>query len=73
MLPNQGWFNTADWEGGFIYPKVEVRKTSTAVIERARQVQGLCEEHSVEILNIDADTCPDVEQSHFITLYRAPR
>jgi hypothetical protein len=36
-----------------------------------REVEKLCKAHEAEILNIDADTSPDVQQSKFVTLFRS--
>lgn len=40
-------------------------------MEIAQSVQTLCEAHEVEVLNIDADTSPDVRGSQFVTLYQS--
>ena len=69
-LKASGWVNEDDWEGGFFYPKVQVEKSVEAVVRAATAAQELCIPHGIEILNIDADTSPDVERSHFVTLYR---
>lgn len=68
-LDAQGWQNTGDWEGAFLYPKVQVERTAGAIVEVAQSVQALCEAHAVDIINIDADTSPDVKRSQFVTLY----
>jgi hypothetical protein len=72
-LTAQGWVNTDDWDGGFLYPKVQSDRTASAIIEIARQTEQLCTDHGVEIINIDADTSPEVPRSHFITLFWSPR
>jgi hypothetical protein len=68
-LDTQGWQNTGDWESAFLYPKVQVERTAEAIVDVARSVQALCEGHAVDIINIDADTAPDVRRSQFVTLY----
>ena len=70
-LDTKGWQNTGDWEGAFLYPKVQVERTTAAIVDVAQWVQTLCEMHAVDILNIDADTSPDVWQSQFVTLFRS--
>jgi hypothetical protein len=70
-LDAEGWQNTGDWEGAFLYPKVQVDRTAEAIVDVARSVQALCQRHAVEVLNIDADTSPDVSRSQFMTLYRS--
>ena len=70
-LDATGWQNTGDWEGAFLYPKIQVERTAEAIVEVARSVRALCHRHTVEVLNIDADTSPDVSQSQFVTLYRS--
>ncbi len=70
-LAEKGWRNTGDWEGAFLYPKLQVERTASAIVEVARLVQTLCEAHAVDILAIDADTSPDVRRSEFMTLFEA--
>jgi hypothetical protein len=70
-LASNGWHNTDGWEGAFLYPKVEVNRTATAIVDLAESTKALCDPHQVEILNIDADTSPDVQRSQFVTLYRS--
>jgi hypothetical protein len=65
-----GWVNVDGWEGAFLYPKVQVEKSVEAVVRAAEATQELCAPHGIEILNIDADTSPDVERSKLVTLYR---
>ncbi len=65
-----GWVNVDGWEGGFLYPKVQVEKSVEAVVGAAKATQKLCAPHGIEILDIDADTSPDVNRSQFVTLYR---
>jgi hypothetical protein len=69
-LKVRGWVNVDGWEGGFLYPKVQVAKSVEAVARTAEMAKELCDSHGVEILNIDADTSSDVERSHFVTLYQ---
>ena len=71
-LADEGWLNTDGWEGAFLYPKLEVDRTETAIVAVAEAVRGLCDVRGIEILNIDADTSPDVQHSTFVTLYRSP-
>lgn len=71
-LDKGGWVNVEGWEGGFLYPKIQADKSAAAIVEAAQTMQGLCDEYGAEILNIDADTSPDVEHSRFVTLYRSP-
>jgi hypothetical protein len=70
-LNARGWVNVDGWEGAFLYPKVQTEKSAEAVVEVAEATQELCARHEVEILNIDADTSPDVERSRFVTLYHS--
>ena len=70
-LADRGWVNTDGWEGAFLYPKVQADQTATAIVEVARTTQDLCDAHEIGILNIDADTSPDVQLSEFVTLYRS--
>lgn len=70
-LDADGWQNTGDWEGAFLYPKVEVERTAATIVDVAQSMQALCERHAVDILTIDADTSPDVRRSQFVTLYRS--
>ncbi len=65
-----GWVNVDGWEGAFLYPKVRVEKSVDAVVRAAEATQELCVPRGIEILNIDADTSPDVERSKLVTLYR---
>ena len=69
-LKARGWVNVDGWEGAFLYPKVQVKKSVEAVVQVAEATQELCDPHGIQILNIDADTSPDVERSQFVTLYR---
>jgi len=66
-----GWVNVDGWEGAFLYPKVQVEKSIEGVVRVAEETQALCIPHGIKILNIDADTTPDVERSQFVTLYRS--
>src|SRR3954451_13920405 len=66
-LSGQGWVNTDDWGGGFLYPKIQSDRTASAIIEIARQTERLCADHGIDIINIDADSSPDVRRSHFVT------
>lgn len=70
-LSTRGWRNTDGWEGAFLYPKIEVERSIAAIVEVAESVLAMCTPRGVEIINIDADTSPDVGQSKFVTLYRA--
>jgi hypothetical protein len=70
-LSVRGWVNVDGWEGAFLYPKVQVEKSVDGVVRAAEATQELCVRNDIEILNIDADTSPDVERSHFVTLYRS--
>lgn len=67
----QGWQNTDGWEVGFLYPKFKVEKSLTAVYAVAHSIVMTCAEKEIDLISIDADTSPDVQQSMFITLYRA--
>lgn len=71
-LADEGWLNTDGWEGAFLYPKVEADRTAAAIVAVAEATRGLCAAHGIEILDIDADTSPDVQRSQFVNLYRAP-
>jgi len=70
-LARGGWVNRDGWDGGFLYPKIEVRKAKVGVIEAAIAAQSLCAEHGIEILGIDADTNSEVGASQFVSLYHA--
>lgn len=70
-LFTEGWLNTNGWEGAFIYPKIKVERSVASIVEMAESVLALCTPRGIEIINIDADTSPDVRQSNFVTLYRA--
>src|SRR3954454_22419611 len=63
-LKSLGWVNVDGWEGGFLYPKLQVEKSVDAVVRAAEATQDLCVPHGIEILDIDADT------SQSVTLYR---
>jgi hypothetical protein len=71
-LADDGWLNTDGWEGAFLYPKLEVDRTATAILAVAEAMRALCDGRGIEVLNIDADTTPDVQHSEFVTLYRSP-
>jgi hypothetical protein len=64
-----GWINTGDWDGGFLYPKVQAPRSEPSVLSIAAEVLRLSQEHGVSLIGIDADTSPDVEQSKFAMLY----
>lgn len=68
-LEARGWANVGGWESAFLYPKVQVEKSTDAIVETAEVATELCAPHSIEILEIDADTSPDVSRSHFVTIY----
>jgi hypothetical protein len=70
-LDARGWTNVQGGEGGFLYPKVHVEKTVTAIVEAAKATEQLCAPLGVEIIHIDADTSPDLTNSHFEILYRS--
>ena len=69
-LKGRGWTNVDGWEGAFLYPKVQVAKSVEGVVRAAEATQELCAPYGIKILNIDADTSPDLEHSQFVTLYR---
>ena len=69
-LNQSGWNNVGGWEGGFLYPKVRVGRTVSAIVETAERVRRLCSKRGAEILNIDADSTPDMN-SRCVTLYRS--
>lgn len=71
-LAERGWINADGWENGFIYPKKHVRKVAAEILRLTCEVEKLCKANEAEILNIDADTGPDVQQSKFVTLFRSP-
>ena len=71
-LATHGWTNVGDWEGGFIYPKLEVSMSADDAVEAALNVHRLALENGAEVLNVDADTNPDVGRSEFIALYQSP-
>ncbi len=70
-LRGSGWESADGWEGEFLYLKVQAAKSVSSIVETARRVQKLCAEHEAEILNIDADTAPDIN-SRCVTLYHSP-
>ena len=70
-LAEAGWVNVGGSDSGFIYPKKAVRNNSQAMVQLAFLTEELCLHHGVEILTVDADTSPDVEQSKFVTLFQA--
>jgi hypothetical protein len=70
-LKARGWVNVDGWEGAFLHPKVRVGKSVEAVVRAAEATQELCALHGIQILNIDADTSPDVQRSQLVTLYRS--
>ena len=69
-LNARGWVNLDGSEGAFLYPKVQVERSLEEVVRTAEAAHKLCAAQGVEILNIDADTSPELERSHFLTLYR---
>ncbi len=73
FLDNRGWTNVQGGEGGFIYPKIQVEKSVSAIVEAAEATRELCDPLDVRIDLIDADTSPDVQRSKFEILYRGPR
>jgi hypothetical protein len=73
VLTEEGWVNVTGWEGGFIYPKIEVAKVLADITETTCAAQELVAKYGAEILNIDADTSADVKQAEFLTLYRSPK
>lgn len=68
-LAGAGWCSLDDWESGFLYPKVRVERMESAIMDVVRTARDLCERHRVEILEIDADTSPDIMRSEFVTLF----
>ena len=70
-LKSRGWVNVDGWAGAFLYPKVQVDKSVQAVVRAAEATHELCIPHGIQILNIEADTTPDVRRSQFVTLYRS--
>lgn len=70
-LDDWGWINTEDWEGGFIYPKIEADRTVAAIVELANATQTLCDAYGIRVIAIDADTSTDVERSSVEVLYEA--
>jgi hypothetical protein len=50
---------------------MEVHRSAAAIIEMAGFVMALCARRGIEVINIDADTSPDVTASKFVTLYSA--
>ncbi len=70
-LEYRGWTNLDGGQGGFLYPKVQVGRTVTAIVDAATATQGLCIQFGAAIDGIDADTTADM-QSQFETLYLAP-
>ncbi|MCW2410876.1 MULTISPECIES: hypothetical protein [unclassified Sphingobium] len=71
FLAREGWANTDGWDFGFLYPKLEVEKTVPAIVAVAVKMHDLCRPYGIDIINIDADTSPDVTTSKFVTLYDA--
>ena len=69
-LAKRGWRNTEGWEGAFLYPKVEVRRTNAEIVRVAEYAGAICARCGVEVVNIDADTSLDIGQSEFVTVYR---
>jgi hypothetical protein len=72
-LDGQGWVNTGDWDGGFIYQKIKAERTAAAILTLAIATQALCGAYGITIVGIDADTSSDVRHSHVEVLYNAPR
>lgn len=70
-LAAAAWSNTGDWDGGFLYPKVLIKRTEASVLLVVSEVQALSDEHTASIICIDADTCAEVARSEFVTLYNA--
>lgn len=70
-LGGLGWTNLDGFEGGFLYPKVKVGKTVSAIMVMTNQLQDLCAVHGSSIVGIDADTTPDLH-SRMVTLYNSP-
>ena len=68
-LKARGWANVGGWESAFLYPKVQVEKSTEAIVETAEAMRELCAPHNIQILEIDADTSPVVSRSTFVTLY----
>jgi hypothetical protein len=60
-LAKSGWSNFSGGEGGFLYPKLQVEKDVSAIVEAAQRVQELCEQQGAEIVGIDADTSADMK------------
>ncbi|WP_375271123.1 hypothetical protein [Sphingomonas sp.] len=65
------WSNADDWDAGFLYPKVLIKRTEASVLRAVSEVQALSERHAASIIGIDADTCEEVDRSAFSTLYNA--
>ena len=63
-----GWANLTDWEGGFVYPKLEVAKSADEAVEAITAFSRIIEAHRAEILHVDADTSSDVFASHFVRM-----
>jgi hypothetical protein len=57
-LRESGWTNLDGWEGGFLYPKVQVGKLVSEIVEAAEAMQRLCAQLATNIDLIDADTSP---------------
>jgi hypothetical protein len=72
-LKARGWVNVDGWEGAFLYPKVQVQKSTAGVVEAAEAARALCARHGIEILEIDADTSRDVVRSRGAAAAMMPR
>jgi hypothetical protein len=69
-LFKRGGVNTGGAEGGFLYPKLEVPSDPALIAEIVAEVQQLATTVGVEMLSVDVDTSPQVEDSLFKELIR---
>ncbi|MEO1170163.1 MAG: hypothetical protein AAFW97_15775 [Pseudomonadota bacterium] len=69
-LRTVGCINLADWDGGFMYPKQACAEHQEAMERQIGKVVELCVSGAVEVMNVDLDTSPNVQESKFHTLIR---
>ena len=72
-LSTQGAVNLGGTDSGFIYPKLAVTSDPALVAKLVVEVQQLAAMTGVEVLSIDVDTSPEVENSLFKELIRFDR
>ena len=70
-LEELGWTNLTDWDGGFIYPKLETQKSADAALDAMTNFCRVTQRYGARVELVDADTGSDVVTSRFITLYES--